>query len=47
MEIQIDNENIKIYSNQPYAPQIVDKCKENVHCAINALRTIAKLEDKE
>jgi len=47
MEIQIENENIKIYSNQPYALQIVDGCKDDVHCAINALRTIAKLEDKE
>jgi len=47
MEIQIENENIKIYSNQPYAPQIVDECKDDVHCAINALRTLAKLEDEE
>jgi len=47
MEIQIENENIKIYSNQPYAPQIVDECKDDVHCAVNALRTLAKLEDKE
>ena len=46
-EIQIENENIKIHSNQPYAPQIVDECKDDVHCAVNALRTLAKLEDKE
>jgi len=47
MEIQIENEGIKIYSNQPYAPQIVDGCKDDIHCTVNALRTLAKLEDKE
>jgi len=46
-EIQIENENVKIYSNQPYAPQIVDVCKNDIHCSVNALRTLAKLEDKE
>jgi len=46
-EIQIENENIKIYSNQPYAKQIVDGCKNDVHCSVNALHTLAKLEDKD
>ena len=34
--IQIENENITIYSNQPYAPQIIEKCKEDVHCSVNS-----------
>jgi hypothetical protein len=46
-EIQIENEEIKIYSNQPYAPQIVDGCKDDIHCSVNAMSTLAKLEDKE
>jgi hypothetical protein len=45
-EIQIENENIKIYSNQPYAPQIVDECKDDIHCSVNAMQTIAKIEDE-
>jgi len=44
--IQVENENITIYSNQPYAPQIIEKCKEDVHCSVNSLHTLAKLEDK-
>ncbi len=47
MEIQIENENVKIYSNLPYAPQIVDACKDDIHCSVNALNTLAKLEDEE
>jgi len=46
-EIQIENENFAIYSNQPYAPQIVDKCKDDIHCSVNAMDTLAKLDDKE
>lgn len=46
-EIQIENEKIKIYSNQPYAAQIVDGCKDDIHCSVNALNTLAKLENKE
>jgi hypothetical protein len=47
IEIQIENESVKIYSNQPYAPQIVDGCKDDLHCSVNALHTLAKLEDQE
>ena len=47
IEIQIENENVKIYSNQPYAPQIVDVCKDDIHCSVNAMRTLAKLENEE
>jgi hypothetical protein len=47
MKIQIENENIEIYSNQPYAPQIVDKCRDDIHCSVNAMHTLAKLEDKD
>ena len=47
IEIQIENENVKIYSNQPYAPQIVDVCKDDIHCSVNAMHTLAKLEDEE
>lgn len=46
-EIEIENENIKIYSNQPYAEQIVDQCMADVHCSVNALHTLANVEDKE
>ena len=46
-EIQIENENIKIYSNQPYAPQIVNGCKDDIHCSVNAMQTLAKLENEE
>jgi hypothetical protein len=46
-EIQIENENIKIYSNQPYAPQIVAECKDNIHCSVNAMQTLANLEDED
>ena len=46
-EIQIENENFKIQSTQPYAPQIVDGCKDDIHCSVNALHTITKLEDEE
>jgi hypothetical protein len=47
MEIQIENEDIKIYSNQPYAPQIIDGCKDDVHCSVNAMHTLAKIENEE
>ena len=45
--IQIENENFQIYSNQPYATQIVEKCKSDVHCSVNALNTLSKLENQK
>ena len=46
-KIQIENENIVIYSNQPYAPQIVKNCKNDLHCSVNAMHTLAKIEDED
>ena len=46
-EIEIENENISIYSSKSYAPQIVEKCKNDIHCSVNAMNSIAKIETKE
>ena len=46
-EIEIENEGITIYSNKPYAPQIVDGCKNDMHCSVNAMHTLAKVENEE
>ncbi len=45
-EIQIENENFSLYSNQTYAHQIINQCKEDVHCSINSLQTLTKLENE-
>lgn len=46
-EIQIENEDVTIYSNKPYASQIVDGCKNDMHCSVNAMHTLAKIENQE
>ena len=45
--IKVEEENISLYSNRPYAPQIIKECKNDVHCAVNAMQTISDIENKQ
>ncbi len=45
--IKVEEENISLYSNRPYAPQIIKECKNDVHCTVNAMQTISDIENKQ
>jgi len=44
--IQIENENFKISTTQPLVKQIIDNCKDDIHCSVNALNTLSKLKEE-
>ena len=45
--IEVEGEDIRLFSNKPYAPQIIEECKNDVHCAVNSMQTIAGMENSQ
>jgi len=45
--IEVEGENVRLFSNKPYAPQIIEECKNDVHCYVNAMQAISDIENEQ
>jgi len=43
----VEQENFQLYSGKPLAPQILENCKEDVHCAVMSLQSISQVSEKK
>jgi hypothetical protein len=44
--IMVEEENFQLYSSKPFAPQILENCKDDVHCAVMSLQAISQDSEK-
>jgi len=45
--IKVSSEDFQLYKNQPYPVQIIQNCRDEMHCAVNAMQSISENESKE
>jgi len=45
--IPVSNEDFQLYTNQPYPVQIIQNCHDEMHCAVNAMQSIAENENEQ
>src|SRR3989304_3900366 len=45
--IKVSSEDFQLYKNQPYPVQIIQNCHDEMHCAVNAMQSIAENENEE
>ena len=45
--IKVSNEDFQLFKNQPYPPQIIQNCHDEMHCAVNVMQSISENENEE